>query len=112
MSIRSKTVAPTTRHSVYLVIFLSFSLHVFAQQTLEPDQRPSGGTPTAHGGYAHVPAHIQPAAANAGSLMIAPAVKMETVPTFTGGYFAHGFSASNALQTHWAYQMVGAAPES
>lgn len=118
-AIQSKTIPPTTRYSIYFVIFFSFSLHVFAQQPLEPDQRPSEATPAAHGGYARVPGHIQlqPAPANTGSvnpgsLMIAPAVTMETVPTFTGGYFAHGFSASNTLQTHWFYQMVGAAPES
>ncbi len=99
------------RSLLYFVIFLGFSLPILAQQTLEPDQLPSGTAPGAHGGYARVAPHIHPGSANASSLILAPATTLESVPTFRGGYFAHGFNAFNASQIAWHYQMIGTEPE-
>lgn len=94
-----------------IVLFFSFGQYVFAQQPLERDELPPGGAPAAHGGYARVPAHVQPDAVKGGQLLLAPVIKLESVPTFSGSYFAHGFDAFDGLQTKWLYQMVGTAPE-
>ena len=99
------------RTLVYLVTFLGFSLPILGQHTLEPDQLPSETAPGAHGGYARVPPHIHPGSENTSSLILAPATTLESVPTFSGGYFAHGFNASNAPQFSWHYQMIGTEPE-
>ena len=99
------------RTLVYLVTFLGFSLPILGQHRLEPDQLPSETAPGAHGGYARVPPHIHPGSENTSSLILAPATTLESVPTFSGGYFAHGFNASNAPQFSWHYQMIGTEPE-
>jgi|GEM_PF-790817 len=82
------------------------------QQKPEPDQLQAGAVPVARGGYARVPQHVQLNSATSSQLFPAAATKLATVPTFSGGYFAHGFGTSNGVQTHWFYQMIGNAPES